>query len=158
MEFNATFIVSAISFIVFTFIMNAIFYKPLGDVVAQRQKFIDETNEEAKLHREKSAAILKDKEHKLGNTKQDAKKIIAEKTNEVKTQKSAMTTEAQQKAVQTIDGAKGELQVSKNQAQDVLADQVVNLAQDISSKILGQGVVIDNVDKELINKVIKGEG
>lgn len=157
MEFNATFIVSAISFIVFTFIMNAIFYKPLSDVVEQRQKFIDETNEEAKLHREKSTAILKDREHKLGATKQDAKKIIADKTNEVKSQKSTMTADAQQKAVKTIDGAKEELQTSKGEAQDVLSDKVVNLAQDISSKLLGQGTKIDNVDKDLISKVIKGE-
>ena len=41
MEFNATFIASAISFIVFTLIMNAVFYKPLGKVVSERQKFID---------------------------------------------------------------------------------------------------------------------
>ena len=61
MEFNATFIISAISFIVFTLIMNAIFYKPLQKVVSERQKFIDETLEEAKVHTKKSEAILKDR-------------------------------------------------------------------------------------------------
>ena len=57
MEFNATFIASAISFIVFSIIMNAIFYKPLGNIVVQRQKFIDETLEEAKANSAKPSAL-----------------------------------------------------------------------------------------------------
>lgn len=137
MEFNATFIVSAISFIVFVFIMNAIFYKPLQKTVDERQKFIDDTTEEAKRHREKSEAILKDKERKLEKTKHDAKKIIADKANEAKDKKTTMTSEAQQKAVQTIDGAKVELQKSKDEAQNVLSGEIEKLAQDISTKILG---------------------
>ncbi len=58
MEFNATFIVSAISFIVFTIIMNAIFYKPIQKIVTERQKFIDENYEEAKKHKANSEKIL----------------------------------------------------------------------------------------------------
>ena len=37
MEFNATFFVTAISFIVFTFIMNKIFYTPLTKVIDERR-------------------------------------------------------------------------------------------------------------------------
>lgn len=136
MEFNATFIVSAISFIVFTLIMNAIFYKPLSNVVSERQKFIDETLEEAKHHSEKSEAILKDKEKKLEKTKHDARKHIADKSDEAKSQKSEMASSAQQKAVQTIEAAKGELSQSKDEAQKVLENEAQNLAQSIAAKIL----------------------
>lgn len=48
MEFNATFLISAISFILFTLIMNKIFYKPLERVMDERQKFIDDTKSDAK--------------------------------------------------------------------------------------------------------------
>lgn len=138
MEFNATFIASAISFIVFTLIMNAIFYKPLEKVVSERKKFVDETLEEAKSHTEKSELILKDKAKKLEKTKHEAKKIIVEKADEVKNQKAVMTSDAQQKAVATIDSAKEELQKSKDEAQVVLSEETKKLAQDISSKILGK--------------------
>ena len=138
MEFNATFIVSAISFIVFTLIMNAIFYKPLNSAVSERKKFIDNTLEEAKHHSAKSEAILKDKERKLENTKHDAKRIIAEKSDDVKAKKAAMTVEAQQKAVKTIDVAKDELQKSHSDAQNVLSQDVKTLAQTIAEKILGK--------------------
>ena len=38
MEFNATFIVSAISFIIFVVLMNIILYAPLQKVVEERKK------------------------------------------------------------------------------------------------------------------------
>lgn len=138
MEFNATFIVSAISFIVFTIIMNAIFYKPLSNVVAERQKFIDDTLQEAKHHSEKASAIIKDKETKLENTRRDAKKIILDKTEEVKTKKSELASEAQKNAAEIISTKKEELQKSEADAKGVLSEETKNLAQEISSKILGK--------------------
>ena len=138
MDFNATFIVAAISFVVFTIIMNAIFYKPLQKIVSEREEFINETNKEAKLHREKSEAILRDKEHKIEKTRNDAKKIIVDKADEVKAKKAELASEAQQKAVQVIGVAKDELQKSQDEAQAVLSDETKKLALNISSKILGK--------------------
>jgi len=155
MEFNATFIVAFVSFIVFTVIMNLILYKPLSKIVTQRQNFIDEHYKEAKEHTTKSEAILKDKERKLTKTKHDAKQIIVDKTNEVKTQKSTMTSDAQQKAGKTIDSAKEDLQKSKNEAQGVLSNQVIDLAQNISSKILGENIAIRGVDAEQVSKIMQ---
>lgn len=137
MEFNATFIVSAISFIIFTIIMNAIFYKPLSNVVAQRQKFIDDTAETAKQHRIKSEAILNDKAKKIEKTKHDAKKVIADKSDEVKKQKSDLASEAQSKALQKVESAKDELHKSGEDAQSILSDEAKKLADSISAKILG---------------------
>lgn len=137
MEFNATFIVSAISFIVFTLIMNAIFYGPLSRIVAERQKFIDETLEEAKQHKKKSEVILKDKEKKITQTRHDAKKVITERADEARVKKSTLTSEAQKKAVQKIDYAKEDLHKSKDEAQEVLSEEVKKMAENIAAKILG---------------------
>lgn len=138
MEFNATFIVSIINFIVFTIIMNAIFYKPLQKVVIERQKFIDDTNEEAKKHRKKSEVILKDKDHQLEKTKHDAKKIILDKSDEAKANKSNLASEAHQKANSEIEIAKTDLHKSKDEAQALLSEDTKNIAQQIATKILGQ--------------------
>lgn len=155
MEFNATFIVSAISFIVFTLIMNAIFYKPLNKVVHERQKFIYDNYEEAKQHKEKAESILTEKSQKIEESKSNAKGIILNKSEEAKAQKTALTVEAQQSAMKAIDEAKGELHASKTQAQDVLSNDVVVLAQNISSKLLGEDIAISKVDNELVGKIIR---
>jgi len=137
MEFNATFIVSAVSFIVFVFIMNAIFYKPLQKIVEDRQKFIDDHYKEATLAHAQSDSLIKEKEQKLDETKHEAKKIIVDKSEDAKKQKAILAAEAQQYAAQVIDGAKDELQKSVENAQEILSENAKTLAQQISSKILG---------------------
>jgi len=136
MEFNATFIVSAISFIVFTIIMNAIFYKPLQKIVSKRQKFIDDSLEEAKNNNVKSETILKDKEKKLEKSRHEAKKIILNKSDEVKIQKTQLASDARQKADSKIKTKKDELQKSCEDAQVVLEKESQNLAELIAKKLL----------------------
>ena len=47
MEINATILVSAISFIVFIFIMNKILYKPVLEIMEKRQNYNDANKKEA---------------------------------------------------------------------------------------------------------------
>ena len=48
MEFDATFLFSIISFIVFVLIMNRIFYAPVLNIMKQRQTFVDNNFNSAK--------------------------------------------------------------------------------------------------------------
>lgn len=137
MEFNATFIVSAISFVIFSIIMNVIFYKPLQKIVEKREAFIAETTKEAKKNTKKSEEILFNKSKKVENTKFEAKKNISQKADEVQKQKAVMAADAQQKASDEIQKAKDVLETSKAEAQSTLEQEAQKLAQDISAKILG---------------------
>ena len=47
-EFNATFIVAMISFIVFIFIMNIIFYRPILSIIKKREDYMNNNHNEAK--------------------------------------------------------------------------------------------------------------
>ena len=86
MEFNATFLISAISFILFTLIMNKIFYKPLERVMDERQKFIDETKSDAEKSNLKAQAIINNREERLTKSAADSKKLVADKINEANEQ------------------------------------------------------------------------
>ena len=78
MEFNATFLVSAISFIVFTFIMNAIFYKPLTSIIEERENFINKAIDDAKNSENIASNLLKNKEETLEGLKKSAGFIRSE--------------------------------------------------------------------------------
>ena len=58
MEFNATFIFSFVSFLVFMWIMNIILYKPIADIVAQRKKYLDDNAEVANKNIEENLFVL----------------------------------------------------------------------------------------------------
>ena len=82
MEFNATFLVSAISFIIFTVIMNKIFYKPLESVMDERQRVINDAKSDALNSDNRANAILKDRDERLNKSLAESKKIVADKVNE----------------------------------------------------------------------------
>lgn len=137
MEFNATFIVTTISFIVFVFIMNAILYRPLEKIVDERKQFIDDTNLIAQKNFDESEKILEEKNKKIAQTKQQAKNLIAEKSDFAKQTKYEIQSEAQRVSFEKIQDANQELIKSKEEASNVLSDSINVLAGEISSKILG---------------------
>ena len=154
MEFNATFLVSAISFIVFTFVMNKIFYNPLGRVISERQKFLDETKNDALFSNNKAEAILKDRDDKLSKSVADAKRLVADKVNEANENSRTLTGKAKQKSMEEITSAKLSLHDEANQSKEELKNKVKDLAEVISSKVLGIDVKIDNTDNEIVNRIL----
>ncbi len=154
MEFNATFLVSAISFIVFTIVMNIIFYKPLGKVISEREKFLDETKNDAFQSSSKADAILKDRDDKLNKSVLDAKKLVAEKVNTANENSRAKTSEAKQKSMEEITSAKSNLQTEAQQYKEELKTKVKDLAEVISSKVLGMDVKIENTNNDIINRIL----
>ena len=154
MEFNATFLVSAISFIIFTIIMNKIFYKPLENVMNERQKFIDNTKSDAINSSNKADSILRDKEARLNQSASDSKKIVTDKINDANENSKILTDNAKQKSQDEISSAKANLQNEAKQASEELKNEVINLAEVISSKVLGINTHIEDTDKELVNRIL----
>ena len=109
MEFNATFLIAAISFVVFTIIMNAIFYKPLQKIVDERQKFTEDTNAEAKANKhEQKKEKLKAEKKQLQSDVDDLQKDISDAESHLKALQGAILTSQQVSQVsfkKTLTGA-----------------------------------------------------
>ena len=73
MEFNATFLASIISFLVFVFLMNKILYSPMEKIVKERQKFIDENFNSADENYKKADGLEHQREEKLVGAKNEAR-------------------------------------------------------------------------------------
>ncbi len=134
MEFNATFLVSAISFILFTIIMNKIFYKPLESVMNEREKFINDNIYDAKLSSDKANAITKDRDEKLSKSHVDAKSLVARKINDANENSRNLTEQAKQKSKEDIKSAKDALIKEAESTERDL--KIEELADVIYSKVL----------------------
>lgn len=137
MEFNATFLISAISFILFTLIMNKIFYKPLEIIMDERQRYINDNKTDAQNSSTRADALIKDREDKLNKSVVESKKLIADKVNEANENSRALTEEAKQKSKEDINRAKEALISQAAQSEDELDSKIQELANVISSKVLG---------------------
>lgn len=145
MEFNATFLVSIISFILFTVIMNKIFYKPLEKIMSEREQYIDETLKAAQYSSDKADAIINDKEERLKKSTVDAKQIINAKISEANEFANGLLSNAKQKSQSDIETAKQALTKDALELDNNLEPEIRNLAGVISSKILGFDTKIEDV-------------
>lgn len=137
MEFNATFLISATSFILFTLIMNKIFYKPLGIIMDERQRYINDNKTDAQNSDKRADALIKDRENKLNKSVADSKKLVTDKVNEANDNSRTLTEQAKQKSKDDINAAKEALVSQAAQSEDELNSKIQELADVISSKVLG---------------------
>lgn len=154
MEFNATFFVTAISFIVFTFIMNKIFYAPLTKVIDEREDFINKTVAEAKDSTSQAENLLKNKEETLSATVEKSRKIVTSAAEKASSDGEVLTDEAKRQARLKIDDGKINVTKEKEAAQNELKSKVKDLAEIIASKVLQSETRIENVDNELIDRIL----
>lgn len=154
MEFNATFLVSAISFLVFTYIMNKIFYAPLEKVINERENLINGNYKEAAATKKSAVSIRLEREQKLDETHKKSKKIISEKVNEANENSKTMTGDAKNFSSEQITSAKTSLKSEAEKTSEELKAKVKDLAEVISSKVLGTETKITNNDNELINRIL----
>ena len=156
MEFNATFIVSAISFIIFVVLMNIILYTPLQNIVEERKRTVDNNYNEANANSEKSTALIKDRADKILKAGQDAKSVINAKSNDANLKRDEITQSAKDEARQNLEANRVYFTNATQEAKEVLKSDVVGLAQSISDKFLGSDEKIIGVDNELIEKIMQG--
>ncbi|PWL74899.1 ATP synthase F0 subunit B [Candidatus Gastranaerophilales bacterium] len=154
MEFNATFFVTAISFIVFTFIMNKIFYAPLTKVIDEREDFINKTVAEAKDSTSQAENLLKNKEETLSATVEKSRKIVTSAAEKASSDGEVLTDEAKRQARLKIEDGKINVTKEKEAAQNELKSKVKDLAEIIASKVLQSETRIENVDNELIDRIL----
>ncbi len=136
MEFNATFLISAISFIWFTLIMNKIFYKPLENIIKERENFIQDNVIDAKFSNDKADAILKDRDSKLAKSHSEAKTLVTQYVNEANGNSRNLIEQAKLKSKNDIKSAKEALQKEALAVEQNI--KIEEIADVIYSKILEQ--------------------
>lgn len=155
MEFNATFIVAFISFIIFTFIMNIILYKPINDIVSKRKNYIDTNYDKAKDNSEKTKTILEDRKNQLAKARLGAKEDVDKKIGLIKNQREEITLKAQKEAKELVEQNRLQSINSSNEARETLKVEIKNLAQMISDRFLNPEEKIADMDNNLVDKIMQ---
>ena len=137
MEFNATFFVSIISFLVFTYLMNKIFYAPISKITNERQGIISNLLTEADESKTQADKLLKERDEKLLKSSEESRKIIADKVEKANNRANVLTINAKNASVEQIAIKKEELIKNEAEIKGNLASVAESLADDITSKILG---------------------
>ena len=154
MEFNATFLISIISFLVFTFIMNKIFYAPLEKIISERDSIINTNYADAENAKNQALSINNTRKDRISKTQKEAKKLISDKVNDANINSKNLTQEAKNFSQEKINSAKENLHCEAVKTTEELKSKVKDLAEIISTKVLRTETKIANNDTDLINRIL----
>ena len=155
MEINATILVSAISFIVFIFIMNKILYKPVLEIMEKRQNYIDANKNEADEHHKKAQQLLVDKDARVAEAQRTSRDIVASKADAIKEEKSKVLNYTKDSVTSYFSEQKQNLAHQKDEAAANMKYDVADLANRLTTKLMGEGIAFEPVGEQEVEEVMK---
>ncbi len=147
LEFDATFLITAISFIIFMAIMNKILYKPITKIIGEREKFYEENRNILKQKEREIEALQDDKKAKIAKTHQEALELLATRGANMKDKKAKAIKSAKEENQTKLAEQNEILSAEKRQALTELEDNLANFVREVAQKVL---------EKEIDKPDIKG--
>ncbi len=137
-DFDATLPLMAVQFLILAAILNAIFYKPLGKAIDEREEYIRSNQEEAKERLQKAEQLREQYEQQVAQARKQSQETIAAAQAEAQEMMSQQIAEAQKEAQQNREKAAREIAQQKQEALQSLEQQVDPLSNQILEKVLGK--------------------
>ena len=154
MEFNGTFLATIMSFLVFVYLMNKILYVPMRKIVNERHAVVEGNYSAAAENDKKAEELVAEREEKLVEAKNDARKQYNELLDGFKSDKSKIIQSAQEKSKTELENAYKDLNNVSNDAKEALKGSMNDLANDIVEKVLGYHSEIQGFDNETVDKIL----
>ncbi|MCR5261332.1 MAG: hypothetical protein K6C94_05785 [Candidatus Gastranaerophilales bacterium] len=137
LELDGTLIVAMISFIVFAFIMNAVFYQPIMKIMDERQAFLAQNEATANNAQNESITISEQKQKELADARTAATKDVSANSEQFKKEQKAEIEKFSKEQKIITENEKIKLVQEAEQAKTEISAGVDDIANIISSKIIG---------------------
>ena len=143
-EFNATFIVAMLSFVVFIMIMNAIFYRPILNIMRKRDEYINSNYDEAKELSEQAEKLDIKKAETIQQTQNECRTEIKNVVENAQGLASKNVQDARTEVKNEIQFKKDSLVRESEALEGVLKSSVVtDLASSITSKFMSKDLAVN---------------
>lgn len=135
-DFDATLPLIAIQFVILAVVLNAIFYKPLGRAIDERNEYVRTSVANAKERLAQAEKLAAQYEQELSETRRKAQSVIADAQAEAEQIAAQQLAEAQREAQAQREQAQQELESQKQSAMRTLEQQVDDLSRQLLDKLL----------------------
>ncbi len=139
-DINSTLIIQLVNFLVLLIVLNFILFKPIRQIMMEREQGISSALGDAKNAQERMQKLLDDYNISLAEAKQKAAATYnAIYQRGIDAQRDMISAE-RAKAGQELDKARAEIASASTAARADLRKEAERLSQDITSKLLGRAV------------------
>ena len=136
-DFDATLPLMAVQFLVLTAILNAVFFKPLTQVLDERDEYIRSNDKDAAERLAKTEELARQYEQELADTRKEAQAIVIAAQTEAQDISDRRIAEAQKEAQEAREAAAAEIAQEKEAAMQSLEQEVSALSNQMLAKLLG---------------------
>ena len=135
-DLDATLPLMAVQVVLLTFLLNSLFFRPVGKVVEDREGYISTSRADAKQKLAQVQRLEADLTEQLRGARQAAQAAIVEAEQEVdRLYREALAT-AEAEANRTREQARREIEAQRESAQSQLMAQVDQLSAQIIQRLL----------------------
>ncbi|OZH51582.1 ATP synthase F0F1 subunit B' [Hydrocoleum sp. CS-953] len=131
----------AIQFLLLAFVLDKIFYKPLGKAIDSRADYIRDNQLQAEERLAKAKQLAEQYEQELAESRKKSQAVIVAAQAEAQKIAATKVAEAQQEAQAKREQAAQEIEREKQTAMEQLEQQVDSLSRQILEKLLGPELV-----------------
>jgi len=135
-DFDATLPLMAIQVVILTFILNTLFFKPVGKVVEEREGYVNTSRAEAKEKLSEIARLEADLKNQLKEARLAAQKVVNEAEEESESLYKEALALATAEANAAREAARSEIDSQRDAALNQLKTDASELGELIVSRLL----------------------
>ena len=135
-DLDATLPLMAVQVVLLAFLLNSLFFRPVGKVVEDREGYISTSRADAKQKLEQIKRLEADLQDQLRGARQAAQSAIVEAESEVDALYREALAEAEAEANRTREQARREIESQRDAAQASLMSQVDQLSSQIIQRLM----------------------
>ncbi|MBW1980360.1 MAG: hypothetical protein JRJ12_04010 [Deltaproteobacteria bacterium] len=139
-EINLTIVIQVVQFLILVLILNKILFKPINEVISERQQQISTWEEKAHQCREQVRTKLQQYEDRLQQTKVSAHQQQEEVTKKLKEQQEEKLRQVAEESARIIDSTQQQLRAETQRIRDEIRREVDALSEMLAAKVLGREV------------------
>jgi F-type H+-transporting ATPase subunit b len=134
-DLDATLPLMAFQVVLLTFLLNSLFFRPVGKVVEDREGYINTSRADAKQKLEQIKRLEADLQDQLRGARQAAQSAIVAAESEVDALYREALAEAEAEANRTRETARREIESQRDAAQSSLMSKVDQLSTQIIKRL-----------------------
>jgi F-type H+-transporting ATPase subunit b len=146
-----------ITFIILLFLLKKFAWKPLIQIMKDREEHIANEIDTAEKNRHEAERLAKEAQDDIRNVRIEAQQIIESAKTTAKEQQQSIINAARTEADRIKESARQEIEQERDKAIQALQDQVASLSVKIASKVIEKELSQKDQEK-LINEYIKEVG
>jgi F-type H+-transporting ATPase subunit b len=135
-DLDATLPLMAVQVVILTFILNTLFFRPVGKAVEEREGYIATSRADAKQRLAQVERLENDLKERLREARQEAQKLIGDAEQEMDRLHRAALSEAMADSNASRERARREIDAEREQAMGRLREEADKLGDLIVSRLL----------------------